>query len=72
MTHLRLTPGSVSPFGLIHDRDRQVGVVIDRDLKAASRVAFHPNINTVTLSISFADFERFLGAAGNRVQYVAV
>src|SRR5207302_11037988 len=33
MTHLGLTPGSVSPFGLIHDRGRQVRVVLDRDLK---------------------------------------
>src|SRR2546426_10600462 len=32
MTHLGLTPGSVSPFGLIHNRDRHVRVVIDRDL----------------------------------------
>src|SRR5579864_1605962 len=28
MTHLGLTPGSVSPFGLIHDPGRQVRVVI--------------------------------------------
>src|SRR3989449_11690828 len=47
MTHLGLTPGSVSPFGLIHDRDHQGRVVLDRDLKTASRVSFHPNINTV-------------------------
>ena len=37
MTHLGLAPGSVSPFGLIHDRDRQVRVALDRDLKSASR-----------------------------------
>src|SRR2546421_1301506 len=36
LTHLGLTPGSVSPFGLIHDRDRQVRVALDRDLKSAS------------------------------------
>ena len=49
MTHLGLTPGSVSPFGLINDRDHAVRVVLDRDLKTAARVAFHPNINTATL-----------------------
>src|SRR5207248_598458 len=48
MTHLGLTPGSVSPFGLIHDRESSVRVVLDRDLKSAARVSFHPNINTVT------------------------
>ncbi|MFI5178603.1 MAG: prolyl-tRNA synthetase associated domain-containing protein, partial [Vicinamibacterales bacterium] len=30
MTHLGLTPGSVSPFGLINDRLHAVRVVIDR------------------------------------------
>ena len=44
-----VTPGSVSPFGLIHDGTHQVRVIIDGDLKSAERVSFHPNINTVTL-----------------------
>ena len=71
-THLRLTPGSVSPFGLIHDRDHSVRVVLDRDLKSASRLSFHPNINTVTFTVSAADFHRFLDACGNTVQQVTV
>jgi Ala-tRNA(Pro) deacylase len=72
MTRLGLTPGSVSPFGLIHDAGHEVRVVLDRDLKAAERVSFHPNINTVTLTLAFADFEKFLGACGNIVNYVTV
>jgi Ala-tRNA(Pro) deacylase len=72
MTHLGVTPGSVSPFGLIHDRDRAVRVAIDRDLKAADRVSFHPNINTVTLTLARMDFEKFLADCGNTVQYVSV
>jgi len=70
MTHLGLTPGSVSPFGLIHDAKHQVRVVIDRELEHAARLAFHPNINTRTYVISGADFARFLEACGNPVQYV--
>ena len=72
MTHLGLTPGSVSPFGLIHDRNHRVRVVIDRDLKSADRVSFHPNINTVTLTIACRDFEKFLADCSNPVQYVTV
>ena len=72
MKYLDLTPGSVSPFGLIHDRDHAVRVVLDRDLKAAERLSFHPNINTVTLVVSASDFARFLQQSGNRVQYVAI
>ena len=71
-THLGLTPGSVSPFGLINDSSRAVRVVIEGDLKAATRLSFHPNINTVTLTIANADFARFLEACGNVVQYVSV
>ena len=71
-TYLGLTPGSVSPFGLINDSSRAVRVVIDRDLKAATRLSFHPNINTVTLTIAGADFTRFLEACGNIAQYVSV
>jgi Ala-tRNA(Pro) deacylase len=72
MTHLGLTPGSVSPFGLINDRAHAVRVVLDRDLKAATRLSFHPNINTVTFTVSAADFARFLDACGNTVQQVSV
>lgn len=72
MTHLGLTPGSVSPFGLINDREHAVRVVLDRDLKSAARLSFHPNINTVTYVIAAADFARFLAASGNPVQHVGV
>src|SRR5204863_8741745 len=67
MTHLGLTPGSVSPCGLIHDREHHVRVYLDRDLRSAGRISFHPNINTVTLTVSYADFERFLAACSNPV-----
>jgi len=72
MTCLGLSPGSVSPFGLIHDVEHHVRVILDRDLKSAQRVSFHPNINTVTLTLAFADFEKFLDACGNIVRYVTV
>jgi Ala-tRNA(Pro) deacylase len=72
MTHLGVTPGSVSPFGLINDASREVRVFLDRDLKDAHRISFHPNINTVTVVLAFADFERFLAARGNPVKYVTV
>ena len=72
MSHLGLTPGSVSPFGLINDRHRAVRVVMDRDLKTAARLSFHPNINTVTFTVAASDFARFLAACGNPVQHVTI
>ncbi len=70
MNELGLTPGSVSPFGLIHDSDHSVKVVLDRELRTATRISFHPNINTATVVIAFADFLRFLEACKNPVLYV--
>ncbi len=72
MTHLGLTPGSVSPFGLIHDREHAVRVVLDRDFQQSTRLAFHPNINTLTFTIAAGDFARFLASCGNSVQHVTV
>ena len=72
MTYLGVTPGSVSPFGLIHDSTHAVRVCIDRELKTSGRISFHPNINTATLVLAFADFERFLASRGNKVQYLTV
>jgi Ala-tRNA(Pro) deacylase len=72
MAHLGLTPGSVSPFGLINDRECRVRVVLDRDLKSATRLSFHPNINTATITIAAADFARFLSSCRNPVQYATV
>jgi Ala-tRNA(Pro) deacylase len=67
---LGLEPGSVSPFGLINDAGKDVRVVLDEDLKNSRFLGFHPNINTATLDIPFADFERFLAWCGNDVRYV--
>lgn len=72
MTRLGLTPGSVSPFGLINDADGSVRVLIDQDLRAAPRLIFHPNINTASVVVSWADLEKFLATRANRVSLIAV
>src|SRR4051812_10221456 len=72
MTHLGVTPGSVSPFGLINDREHAVRVVLDRDFQQSTRLAFHPNVNTATLTIAAADFAKFLESCGNPVQHVRI
>ena len=69
-TFLRLTPGAVSPFGLINDPAHLVEVAIDAAIRDAVRVAFHPNVNTATLVLSGADFKRYLAAVGHAVQWI--
>lgn len=70
MKYLGLTPGAVSPFGLINDPTHDVTIVLDRALKDAARVAFHPNVNTATLALAGADFQRFLAATGHAVTWI--
>lgn len=72
MAHLGLTPGSVSPFGLLNDTAHRLQVILDADLRRAERLIFHPNTNTASVAISFADFERFLASRGNPVRFVTV
>ena len=72
MTHLGVTPGSVSPFGLIHDSRQAVRVIIDEDLRRAERLILHPNINTASVAIGAVDFERFLETRGNVVKWVRI
>jgi len=69
---LGLTPGSVSPFGLINDSNQSVRVIVDADLRAAERLIFHPNDNRASVSIGLADFERFLTWRGNAVRWLKV
>lgn len=72
MSCLGLTPGSVSPFGLLNDGRKAVTVIVDGDLRAAERLIFHPNVNTASLTISVPDFERFLASRGNTVRWLRV
>lgn len=68
--YLGVEPGSVSPFGLINDRDNHVHLFIDEVLSGFDRLAFHPNVNTASLVIAKADFIKFLGYTGNTYEFV--
>lgn len=70
LAHLGLTPGSVSPFGLINDPGHRVELAIDAAIRDAEHVAFHPNVNTATLVLSGSDFKRYLAAVGHEVRWI--
>jgi Ala-tRNA(Pro) deacylase len=62
---LGVTPGSVTPFGLINDREGRVHVVLDACLAGDGPVNFHPLVNTATTTIAAADLITFLRATGH-------
>ncbi len=70
--YLGLDPGSVSPFGLINDKNKDVEVLIDKDLDTRQKITFHPNINTASVTISYSDFQKYIKWCGNKITYVDV
>ncbi|MFC2138420.1 prolyl-tRNA synthetase associated domain-containing protein [Bacteroidota bacterium] len=68
--YLKIKPGSVSPFGLIHDTDNHIFVFIDENLKDAEKVSFHPNLNTASLVISKNDFIKYMNWTGNEYKFI--
>lgn len=59
---LELTPGSVTPFGLINDTQRRVKVILDQDMLDAESVNFHPLHNAASTTLRSADLLRFVRA----------
>lgn len=72
LKYLNLTPGSVSPFGLINDKDGVVEVLVDRCLLSVEQVTFHPNINTATVVISSEDFKKYLSSLKNKTSFLVI
>ena len=68
--YLKLTRGSVTPFGIINDTECKVCVLIDEELREESIVNFHPNVNTATIGISQNDLEKFIKFEQNQYRYV--
>ena len=67
---LGLRPGSLSPFGLINDKEKHVHLFIDSHLKEAKLISFHPNINTASLVLSFDNLMKFLNFQKNHFEFI--
>jgi Ala-tRNA(Pro) deacylase len=72
LKYLGLSPGSVSPFGLINDISKNVHVFLDENLQNSERISFHPNLNTASLVLPYIDFLRFLEHTGNSYEFVTL
>lgn len=66
MALLKLTPGAVTPLGLLNDPDRRVELYLDRDF-ADRLISIHPNDNTATICLQTADLIRLLTQSGSIV-----
>lgn len=63
---LGVSPGSVTPFALINDRERRIRVVLDAGMLELHPLNYHPLVNTATTSISPGDLQRFIADCGHQ------
>jgi Ala-tRNA(Pro) deacylase len=68
---LGLTPGAVTPLGLLNDDSRSVTLFLDEGLMGGL-VGVHPNDNTATVWLAAEDLVRIVREHGNEVQVVAL
>lgn len=65
---LDLTPGSVSPFALLNNQDKDVEVDIQRKLLNDNYIVVHPNDNTATVVLKIDDLISFFDKKDYRIR----
>ena len=70
LKYLGVSPGSVSPFGLINDKDQHVHLFLDQQLQMADKISFHPNDNTASVVIAYIDFIKYLDHLENTYEFI--
>ncbi len=68
--YLTVKAGSVSPLALVNDIENHIHVFLDEMLLNAKSISFHPGVNTASLVLSFADFERFMKYTRNSYEFL--
>ncbi|MGF2385603.1 YbaK/EbsC family protein [Lentilactobacillus otakiensis] len=61
---LGVVSGMVTPLALMHDTDDQVKVLINKSLQSMLEITAHPNVNTTTILMSYADLVKVLASMG--------
>ena len=61
---MMLLPGTVSPFGLLNNRDKDIQVYFDQEIVSEERMCFHPNTNEKTIFVNTEDLFTFLKVIG--------
>lgn len=67
---LGVRPGSVTPFALINDTERQVTVVLQKRMLDCDPVHYHPLVNTQTVALKAIDLLKFIRACGHQPMIV--
>jgi Ala-tRNA(Pro) deacylase len=69
---LGVTPGSVTPLGLINDPQARIKVILDAPMMQHEILNYHPLENTATTSIAADDLLAFIRATGHEPHVIAI
>lgn len=70
-TFLKLTPGAVTPFGLLNDKNLKVKFYLDKEfLDGNHLIAVHHNDNTATVWLKVEDLIDIIRKHGNMVDII--
>ena len=73
MNIMRLIPGSVTPLGILNDKEVKVKLFIDRDfLESPGIIGIHPNENTATVWLKIEDLINIIKEHGNQVEVIEI
>ncbi|MEY8371319.1 prolyl-tRNA synthetase associated domain-containing protein [Aerococcaceae bacterium 50-4] len=68
MDLMGLSPGAVSPLGLLNDQDLRINYYVDRNLVVDGHlIGVHPNDNTATVWLKGQDLVDLIEASGHQV-----
>lgn len=68
MNIMNLIPGSVTPLGLLNDKELKVVFYLDEDfLNGKKIIGVHPNDNTATLWLKTDDLIKIIKEHGNKI-----
>lgn len=69
---LGVSRGSVTPMGLINDTQKKVEYYMDRDFETSQRICFHPNTNTMTMTLERDSFMDFLTSLQREIRWIDI
>ena len=72
LTLLGITPGSVTPYGLITERTIPITFFLDEDMLQNDTINFHPLQNDMTLNLTAESFLKFLKKINNEPRIIMI
>lgn len=73
MNIMKLTPGSVTPFGILNDDERKVNFFLDREFtEPLNLIGIHPNENTATVWLKTDDLIKIIKQHGNPISIIDI